>query len=443
MAVATRAFAKRTRPSDRIRKKPDTDPPEEGDADYGMREHRFRFFSELALTDPDGWMQVFPLGKYTYSDIGEIEITAERCANFVRNFDDNARGHAIPVNREHVAELGAVGWFKELAQRDDGVWAKVEWNDDGQELIKKQAFKFVSPEFYDEYSDPKTGKVIKDLLVGCAITNYPRFYDMTPVAANERVAAAMKQAAESFEERIEAVRDALQSLYGWDIWVDDEGTFDDYVVVHWMDAYWSFPYTVAADGDVSLGIPTEVERTFTPATAASERKAKKSRLPKEETMATVPTTGPAPAAVPAPTTPPAAVTASEGVMISASELTTLREQAAQGATAMAEAKRANASLRLMAANEVIEASKRAGRITPAEEDFWRSDLIAASDERFEAVKKYLGDKPQVVTLGAVGTGAEAEIDESKRIDAAARKYMSEHKDASYREALISVTKEGK
>lgn len=439
MAVATRSFAKRTRPSDRIRKKPDTDPPEEGDADYGMNEHRFRFFSELALTDPDGWMQVFPLGKYTYSDIGEIEITAERCANFVRNFDDNARGHAIPVNREHIAELGAVGWFKELAQRDDGVWAKVDWNTDGQELIKKQAFKFVSPEFYDEYNDPKTGETYKDLLVGCAITNYPRFYDMTPVAANERVAAAMKQAAESFEQRLEAVGEALRTLYGWDMWPEE--TFEDHVIVRWMDAWWSFPYTVAADGDVSLSIPTEVERTFTPATAMGERKARESRLPKEETMADQIKPGTEDGTSTA-TTPPAAVAASEGVMISASEITTLREQAAQGATAMAEAKRANASLRLMAANEVIEASKRAGRITPAEEAFWRSDLIAANDERFEVVKKYLGEKPPVVTLGAVGTGAEAEIDESKRIDAAARKYMSEHKDASYREALLVVSKEG-
>jgi hypothetical protein len=69
----------------------------------------------------------------------------------------------------------------------------------------------------------------------------------------------------------EQIRDELQTLIddqygGLDgyAWID--ATYDDRVIVQKGDTYYSVPYTRAADGTITLGTPTEVEQTWTPAT---------------------------------------------------------------------------------------------------------------------------------------------------------------------------------
>jgi phage I-like protein len=54
-------------------------------------------------------------------------------------------------NGGNGGELSAIGWFKELIDRGvSGLYAVVEWTGEGKQLLSDRAFKYFSPEFYEE-----------------------------------------------------------------------------------------------------------------------------------------------------------------------------------------------------------------------------------------------------------------------------------------------------
>ncbi len=537
--------------------------------------HGFRILTEAPTSAETAWMLMAPMGSYTYDDYGEIAVDADFCGRVVRNFKSGVRAHSdgtLPVNREHVAALGAVGWITDVKADERGLWAHAEWNEDGTEAIDKRAFKWLSPEWYPEWRDPKDpAKVYHDVLVGLALTNYPRFYDLPAVAASEARAAA-KRASESYTQIVDAVSGALTARFGFGCWVRE--VFEDRVVYELNGSLWSATYSLAGDGDaddVQFGMPQEVEVQYVTAMAEwttafvndlpdssfayiepggekdEEGKTKPrskrhfpikdadgkpdaahvrnalSRAPqspfedkampkiraaakalgigeekksaedggdrqmadafthdhahrhggsdgnagythghrhahaqehaadedhghghthdiamseKEASMASAGTA-----------TPPAATTASEGsVTINASELKTLREQAAQAPTAMAEARKARETLRLMSVDAAITKAKAEGRIVPAQETAYRDRLIKASDEDFEWLRGDLLGRPKVLAMEAIGSGEGGEPGsdvERRQLHERATKYMSEHKGVSYADSLLAVGRESK
>lgn len=136
-----------------------------------------------AFAEKAGDLHVVPTGKWQHPVYGEMEITPSDIAEFVRNFKDKVR-RDIPITAGHDngmngGELEAIGWFKELYDRGvNGLWAYVEWTDEGARLLQEGAFKYFSPEFYEEYSDPETGRVYHNVLVGGALTNKPYFKEL-------------------------------------------------------------------------------------------------------------------------------------------------------------------------------------------------------------------------------------------------------------------------
>jgi hypothetical protein len=77
----------------------------------------------------------------------------------------------------------------------NGLWAFVEWTEDGKKLLADGAFKYFSPEFYEEYRDPETGEKRNHVLVGGALTNRPYFKELEPVAASENAVFAFSEPA--------------------------------------------------------------------------------------------------------------------------------------------------------------------------------------------------------------------------------------------------------
>jgi len=138
-------------------------------------------FAEL----PDE-IHVVPTGKWQHPVYGEMEITSAHIAEFVKNFKDKVRKD-LPITAGHDngmngGELEAIGWFKELIDRGvKGLYAVVEWTPEGQRLLSERAFKYFSPEFYEEYSDPETGERRNHVLVGGALTNRPYFKELDAV----------------------------------------------------------------------------------------------------------------------------------------------------------------------------------------------------------------------------------------------------------------------
>lgn len=159
------------------------------------RKHRIAFpillpkdqsqFAELVNQTTE--MHVVPTGKWDHPAYGEMEITTENIAEFVRNFQEKIR-RDIPITAGHDngmsgGELPAVGWFQELEDRGvKGLWAIVKWTDEGMKLLAEGAYKYFSPEFYEVYEDPQTRKQYSHVLVGGALTNKPYFKELKPVA---------------------------------------------------------------------------------------------------------------------------------------------------------------------------------------------------------------------------------------------------------------------
>jgi len=141
--------------------------------------------SGVAIPDE---IHIVPTGKWDHPVYGEMEITSDDIAEFHRNFKDGVRldlritaGHD---NGMSGGELPAIGWFKELYDRGvNGLWAYVEWTDEGRKLLADRAFKYFSPEFFQVYQDPETGEKRENVLVGGALTNSPYFKELTPVVA--------------------------------------------------------------------------------------------------------------------------------------------------------------------------------------------------------------------------------------------------------------------
>jgi phage I-like protein len=131
-------------------------------------------------------LHVVPLGKWNHPVYGSFEITRNEVREFIRNFDAGIRAEArLPITAGHdvLQETPAVGWLTTLSEGANGLYADVQWTPDGERMLNEGAFKYLSPEWFVEYTDPATGAEYKHVLVGAALTNKPFFRELDAVAA--------------------------------------------------------------------------------------------------------------------------------------------------------------------------------------------------------------------------------------------------------------------
>lgn len=147
----------------------------------------FRESGESFAELPDE-IHVVPVGEWDHPAYGLMKITSSDIKEFIRNFKDKVR-RDLPITAGHDngmsgGELPAIGWFKDLIDRGiAGLYAVVEWTDQGKQLLSEGAFKYFSPEFYETYEDPETGKIFNHVLVGGALTNKPYFKELQAVVS--------------------------------------------------------------------------------------------------------------------------------------------------------------------------------------------------------------------------------------------------------------------
>lgn len=126
-------------------------------------------------------------GKPVLKDVMEV-IDHKTAEGLVKAFDlADWMGKGIPVNKDHLhiysdsGDTKAYGWIKALYADDAGLWALVEWTDEGHALVNGDAYAFFSTEYPYKYYiigpevDEETGLPIArpGKLYGLAITNYP------------------------------------------------------------------------------------------------------------------------------------------------------------------------------------------------------------------------------------------------------------------------------
>lgn len=132
------------------------------------------------------WIQAMPLGTYQHPVYGEIKFDAERVSRFADNVNRGVRGQELDIDYDHKAHHGeAAGWVRQAQARTDGLWLLVEWTKSAAEKIKEKAYRYFSPEFVDEWTNPISNQTFQDVLFGGGITNRPFLKDILPINMSE------------------------------------------------------------------------------------------------------------------------------------------------------------------------------------------------------------------------------------------------------------------
>lgn len=80
----------------------------------------------------------------------------------------------LVLNVGHAYNGAAAGWFTQFELKDDGIYASLSLNEDGEELITKKKYKYLSPEYFVDYD---TNEVFH--IVGVGLVNQPNLLNQS------------------------------------------------------------------------------------------------------------------------------------------------------------------------------------------------------------------------------------------------------------------------
>jgi hypothetical protein len=144
---------------------------------------KWQFVEQYA--SQDGWFRIFPLG--TFSRLGRtVELTREKLAEMVQNFQNRIPGFKLPIKRTHDGATGKLGDVADLELRADGLYAKPEWLPSGQAMLEDGSFQYLSPEVVWGPTD-YNGAEVSNLLMGVAVLNDPFFPEAALYSAQDAV----------------------------------------------------------------------------------------------------------------------------------------------------------------------------------------------------------------------------------------------------------------
>ncbi|MCT4554637.1 MAG: phage protease [Pelagimonas sp.] len=138
----------------------------------------------LALPDPAGeadlpdWIHLIPKGQvkaydgrgpWSYEDAGQVIAASFEAAQRI-HIDEN---HSTETAAKAGISAPARGYIREMEERDDGIWGRVEWTATGAELLRDKAYWGISPVF----AHTKAGKILR--IKNAALTNDPALSDLT------------------------------------------------------------------------------------------------------------------------------------------------------------------------------------------------------------------------------------------------------------------------
>jgi len=139
---------------------------------------------ELPATPTDEIM-VLPYGVWRHPWYGQLAIDERDGEECVANFAANVYLQKIPIECAwHMATVeGAAGWYTSLRSGDKGVYATIEWNRLGTELIGDRRFRYHSPEVYlrsagQKWVRPSDSQPFSNLIVGDSLVNQPFFKEL-------------------------------------------------------------------------------------------------------------------------------------------------------------------------------------------------------------------------------------------------------------------------
>lgn len=141
-------------------------------------------------------IEILQTGMWDAPYHGMFMVTRDDLSQYVLNYNSDVRPNSstsgLPIDAEHDTDGGAYGWLKSLyiVDNPDGtasLWAKTEWTSLGVTALSGGIYKFFSPEFCpDGYQDPEGfAEDCDNVLLGGGLTNRPLFKNLTPVMASD------------------------------------------------------------------------------------------------------------------------------------------------------------------------------------------------------------------------------------------------------------------
>lgn len=146
--------------------------------------------AQVLLSDDNGTpmseIQAMPFGEYDHPVYGKIKFTEDRLKRFADSVNNRVREVDPDIDFEHKQFTGeAAGWVRSAVVTENGLKLSVAWTEKGATAIKNREFRYFSPEFADEWTNPKTGQKFEDVLFGGGLTNRPFLKDLMPVNLSE------------------------------------------------------------------------------------------------------------------------------------------------------------------------------------------------------------------------------------------------------------------
>lgn len=134
------------------------------------------------------WLHAMPVGKKVHPEYGELDFGLDHLQRYAENINNRARTIDLAVDYQHREDKAkgakAAGWIKGAEVRADGLWIGVEFTDTARQEIQAGEWRYLSPEFVDEWQSPE-GEWFQDVLLGAGLTNRPFLKDLLPIAASE------------------------------------------------------------------------------------------------------------------------------------------------------------------------------------------------------------------------------------------------------------------
>lgn len=137
--------------------------------------------SEAAVPD---WIHLVPMGAIATNDgrgpyrVDDVEaiMAASIAENEKLVLDEN---HSTDLAAPRGEEAPARGWITALQRREDGIWGRVDWTDEGRRRVAAKEYRGVSPVI----AHRKDGTVLA--ILRASLTNKPNFKGLTALHQEE------------------------------------------------------------------------------------------------------------------------------------------------------------------------------------------------------------------------------------------------------------------
>jgi phage I-like protein len=142
-----------------------------------------------AVDTKDDYQMILPKGQFHTRAYGKMDMNDEFLGALVTNWQNKVLGERAPyIDTEHRGGP-ANGWIQDLQQREDGLYAKIDWTELGRENVSKGYYKYFSSSIGSAI-DPKSGEEIFPVLIGATLTNSPVMNMMPPAHLSEKFIVA-------------------------------------------------------------------------------------------------------------------------------------------------------------------------------------------------------------------------------------------------------------